>query len=90
MTGAEIVGLVAVALKTIGEIVDSRATRAAAETVDAIEKVLGAVQDATTRHVTPEQAASAIGDLGRRLRDNDAAADEKLRQRFADDGGREP
>lgn len=86
----QLFGLVGFALTAIDSLLHNRATRAAVEVLDDIEKVYGAVRDAQTGHVTPEQAATRIHDLVSRLKANDDKADEDLRRRFADDGGKEP
>ncbi len=86
----QLFSLTGFALTVIDSLLHNRASRGAVEVLDDIEKVFGAVKNAQTGHVTPEQAASAIHDLVSRLRANDEKADAALHARFADDGGKEP
>lgn len=96
-----ILAVAGLAMATIDKLVNTRATREAVDVLEDIEAVIAAVNGASTGKVTPQHAAERIHDLAARLKvtadasaktreEQDAAADEKLRQRFADDGGKEP
>jgi len=76
------VSLVVVALEAINKLVDSAAIDRAGDVLAAVKAICKSVQEARAGEVTPQMAKEQIDKLLAALKDNDAAVDAALREKF--------